>query len=257
MTSARAMDFLEGDVLRNIALLKMLELYGESVELAFAEVGGNQGVLLRLPVAASSYDREVYPGFDTVVFVSSASPVVTGELLEGIPAQGRYVFKLMNTADRACVERRFAVSRKTAFVSYTNTPGSPYSAHPSVETTLAPDDECFALFERDGYSREWLSGMLARECAVCFVRREKDRPVSVGLAYRNFRHVWEIGGLFTREDWRRHGMARSIVETALFTLGELTPRYQVIETNSASRALATSIGLREFLVTEHLPCIAG
>lgn len=254
MKSQRARDFLESDVLRNIALLKMLELYGASVELTFVESGESQGVLLRMPVAASAYDRQAYASFEQVVFVTSNSPEVTDALLQRVPAPGRYVFKLMNAVDRTCVERRFTVTRKTAFVSYTSADGSRYSAHANVETTREPDDECFALFERDGYSRDWLSGMLTNENAICFVRRAEEQSVSVGLAYRNFRDVWEIGGLFTREDQRKRGLGRSIVETALYELRGLTPRYQVIETNVASRALAQAVGLREFLVTEHFLC---
>jgi hypothetical protein len=243
VTAAR--DHLERDPLRNIALLKMLALYPESAEL-FATEGG---VLLRLPVTASAYDRAAYPGFDDVIFLSSDGREAADLLLGHVPP-GRHVFKVMNADDRSAIETRFAVRRHTAFVSYTSSPGARFAPDPRVDTMFSDDE--LALFERDGYAREWLREMLTNDAARCFARREAGVPISIGLVYRNHGNVWEIGGLFTGEDQRRRGLARSIVETALSTLGERAPRYQVIETNLPSRALATSLGLREFLVTEHL-----
>jgi predicted GNAT family acetyltransferase len=43
---------------------------------------------------------------------------------------------------------------------------------------------------------------------------------SAGFVFRNFESVWEIGGVFTHPEFRRHGLARQVVAAALSYLIE-------------------------------------
>jgi RimJ/RimL family protein N-acetyltransferase len=82
--------------------------------------------------------------------------------------------------------------------------------------------------------------------SACFVFANFDAPAEP-------LRIWEIAGLHTVEGERHKGYARQVVETALHLLRAqgTIPRYQIREDNVPSMRLAESVGLRQFLTTEH------
>lgn len=240
---------LAREPLRHIVLLKQLLAHPQA---AIHRVSGPDGAatLVMVDVAASAWDRRTYPGAEIAAFLSSDHPALTAALLDHVPRTG-VVFKLASEADRAEVARRFALERRTAFVSFTTT--ERMEPDPGVHFTRAPGDRAFALFATQGHDREWLEPMLGDGRAFACVLEHDDRPLSACFAFENYGPVWELGGVVTEPAHLRQGLAARVVRTALAELGErgLLPRYQVEEDNTASIALARSLGLRPFITLTH------
>ena len=79
------------------------------------------------------------------------------------------------------------------------------------------------------------------------------RGKSACFAFENYGPVWEVGGVVTASAHRQRGLGARVVRTALAELArrELAPRYQVEEHNTASIALARSVGLVPFVTITH------
>ncbi|MBN9086379.1 MAG: GNAT family N-acetyltransferase [Reyranella sp.] len=247
---------LAREPLRHIVLLKQLLAWPEHV--AAHRVTGAEGsaTLVMLDAAASPWDRQTYPKARIAAFIASDHPALTARLLAHVPASARVVFKLASEADRAAVARQFALERRTAFVSFTASERvEPDLIEPDrgVHFTRAPGDRAFALFATQGHDREWLEPMLGDGRAFACVLEHNDRPLAVCFAFENYGPVWEVGGVVTDPGHLRQGLAARVVRTALAELGErgLMPRYQVEEDNTASIALARSVGLRPFVTLTH------
>jgi GNAT superfamily N-acetyltransferase len=244
---------LEGDVLRHIVTLKMLELHGEEMELRFAEDGGGWAVLSLLPVQASDFDRRTYAGSRFVVLVDGTSGASKLELLEGLPAEG-LVIKTYDDLVRDFARARLRARTVQSYVSFTPAAGSRPGAAPAgvVESgVLVPG--IARMLANNGYTPEDLAGKFAAG-ARWFAAQEGGMNVSAGFVFPNFGAVWEIGGLFTEPAWRRQGHARRIVAAALCHLAAhgRVPRYQARSDNIGSIRLAQDAGLREFLRMDHL-----
>ena len=83
---------------------------------------------------------------------------------------------------------------------------------------------------------------------------------SICFTFKNYDKIWEIGGVHTAPAQRRKGLARLVVEAALYTVLSrgYIPRYQVAEANIPSIRLAETLGLTRFVVAEHyLYCFEG
>lgn len=246
-----AVEMLGREPLRHIVLLKQLLAYPEHVK-AY-RVSGPEGVatLVALDVSASAYDRETYPKAEIVAFVSSDHPRLTASLLCHVPRGVGIVFKLSREADLAAVEARFAVERRTAFVSFTSAGG--VERPPDVRLTSSPDDGAFRLFAEQGHGRAWLEPLLRDGKAFACVLKRDGETRSACFAFENYGPVWEVGGVVTAPSHRRKGFAARVVRTALAELSErgLAPRYQVEEGNEASIVLAQSVGLMPFVTIVH------
>jgi GNAT superfamily N-acetyltransferase len=242
---------LAREPLRHIVLLKQLLAWPEHV--TGHRVTGAEGsaTLVMLDTAASPWDRQTYPKARIAAFIASDHPALTARLLAHVPRGVGVVFKLASEADRAAVASQFAIERRTAFVSFTTS--ERIEPDRGVHFTRAPDDRAFALFATQGHDREWLEPMLDDGRAFACVLEHSDRPLAVCFAFENYGPVWELGGVVTDPAHLRQGLAARVVRTALAELGErgLTPRYQVEEDNTASIALARSVGLRPFVTITH------
>lgn len=247
----QAVEELARDPLPHIVLLKQLLAYPEHVTVH--RVSGPRGtaMLVALDTSVSAYDRQAYPKASVAAFISSDDPVLTAALLAHVPQGAGIVFKLSTEADLAVVAARFAVTRRTAFVSFTTTGGG--KADPGVRVTSTPGDGAFALFETQGHDRAWLEPMLREGRAIACVLELDGDLQSACFAFENYGTVWEVGGVVTALAHRRQGLGARLVRTALAELAsrELAPRYQVEEDNEASIRLARSVGLAPFLTIVH------
>ena len=247
-----AIEALSSEPLRHIVLLKQLLAYPDSVRVHRVAGAAGTAMLVALDVAASSYDRQTYPGAALAAFISSDDPDLTASLLRHLPRDVGIVFKLSGEADLAPVAAQFPVERRTAFVSFSS--AATFQPDSGIRVTSRPGDAAFRLFAEQGHERSWLEPMLrAGSAFACVAGDDDDETPSACIAFENYRSVWEVGGVVTAPAQRRKGHAARVVATALAELSarRLTPRYQVEEHNTASIRLARTIGLVPFLTIVH------
>jgi hypothetical protein len=248
-----AISFLSTNTLRNIVLLKMLNLFPNAVECHYCEEHGGAGVLVLLPTQTFSFDRHTYPFTQYVVLLSATSQDVVYRLLAFVPRGVQLVFKLLDDADRQTVGEQFALRRATAFISYTALADQRFALSNGVRISERVDEACFALYAAQGHSREDMASYVATGSALTYTIYRDTTPIAACFSYPNFGSVHEIAGVYTIPSERRKGYARLLVEGALHTLAQRQSisRYQVHEVNQASIALAEAIGLHRFVTMEH------
>jgi ribosomal protein S18 acetylase RimI-like enzyme len=247
ISAESAIQELARDPLRHIVLLKQLLAYPDHVKAYRASDAAGVAILVALDAAASAYDRQTYPEAAVVAFISSDHPDLAAALLPFLPRDAGIVFKLSRETDLPAVRAKFPVVRRTAFVSFTAAGAVEPDAEIRVTTT--PGDAAFRMFETQGHERPWVEAMLESGRAfACGLD-----AASVCLVYENWGPVWEVGGVVTAPAHRRNGLGARVVRTALAHLSErgLKPRYQVEEHNTASIALARSVGLVPFVTITH------
>lgn len=197
-----------------------------------------------------------YPKPALAVFIASDHPDLTSLLMPHVPRGVGIVFKLDSEADVAPLQAHFPVARRTAFVSFASAGAIEPDA--GVRVTMAPGDAAFRLFEGQDHDRAWLEAVLQSGKAFARLPEHYGMAVSACFAVENHGAVWEAGGVVTAAGHRRRGLAARVVRTALAELGKrgLAPRYQVEEHNTASIALARSVGLAPFATIAHYICDA-
>lgn len=247
----QAIDALAPAPLRHIVLLKQLLAYPGHVKVHRVSGAAGMAMLVTLDVAASAYDRQAYPGAAVAAFIESDHPDLTAALLQYLPRDVGIVFKLSREADLAPVAARFAIVRRTAFVSFTS--NGAYATDAGVRVTSQPGDAAYEMFEEQGHARAWLEPMLHAGNAFACVLGDGGETPSACIAFENYGPVWEVGGVVTAPAQRRKGFAARVVRTALAELlsRDLMPRYQVEERNTASIRLAHAIGVVPFLTIVH------
>jgi GNAT superfamily N-acetyltransferase len=249
----RAAAFLEHDPLKNIVLLKTLFYYPRAVRCHFHEGPEAAGVLLLLPGGASPFDRRNYPGTDYVVFIAATHPGLLPELLRHVPTRRSLLFKLMGPCQQAAAAALFSLERVNAFVSYTAPQDRPFVPADGVTVSGIPDSACLNIYAAMGHSREELKDRFESGQALSFTVYKGDQPLASCFTFPNYGTIHEIAGVYTVPRYRRSGLARRVVETALHRLGHngFLARYQVQEDNRPSIRLAESIGLRYVVTYEH------
>ena len=252
MIRAVATETLERDPLRNIVLLKHLEAFPDHTQVHHVANGSGTGTLVLLEVTASAYDQRTYPNATFAALISSDHPSLTRDLLDAIPRNVGVVFKLSSDGDRDVVAARFSLERTTSVLSFTSR-SSRFAYDDGVRITVEPSAAMYAFFASQDHDRDWLEPMLQAERAFTCVLQRDGQPLAVCFAFENYRHVWEVGGVFTPPEHRGQGLAARVVRTALAELEQrhLIPRYQVHEKNVPSVRLAQSIGLDQFLQITH------
>jgi GNAT superfamily N-acetyltransferase len=246
-----AIDELASDPLRHLVLLKHLLAFPEHVRVHRTSGAAGTAMLVALETAANAYDRQTYPGATVAALISSDHPELTAALLAHLPRGVGIVFKLGSAADLAPVAAQFAVTRRTAFLSFTAAGGCAPST--DVLVSAVPDEAAFRLFAEQGHERGWLEPLLVDGRAFACLFAQSGRTVAGCFAFENYGRVWEVGGVVTDPAYRRQGFAERVVRTALAELHGrgLAPRYQVEEHNMPSIALARSVGLAPFLTIVH------
>jgi GNAT superfamily N-acetyltransferase len=256
-TLAEILAFLKAEPLKYIIHLKMLDSFA-GVMRWDCEPGG---VALLLPAAANPYDATTYPGAEWIVFLAVNDPATASKLVERLardpwvwnPGTGaRLVFKLVDAVSREAVLAAFPARRVTGFVSYT-TEQADLPHDPWVEVAAQLDPRLVPCYQSNGYTLPELERMFGQESRSFSLFAETGAPQSTCMIFKNFGPVWEIGGVYTDPANRRQGLGRRVVARAVQELLESgrIPRYQVKESNLASRALAEGLGMRPFVYTEH------
>ncbi len=253
---AEILAYLNRNTLQHIVHLKMLAAYAPQIEAHYFAGGSARGVLLLLPTAASAYDAAAYPKTQYVVLIAADTPAITAQMPAYIPTTGNLIFKFTAAQDRAVLEKSRPLRRVTSFLSYTCAGPARFCQSKQVVISHQLEEKLLPLYQQSGYEAAEIAGYFKTGPAFSLAVYEQHQPVSVGLAYQNYGRVWEIGLLYTVSPARRKGYARQIVETALSVLlaNGCTPRYQMAETNLASKELAERVGLTRFLTTEHYLC---
>lgn len=257
MDRVSAVAFLERDPLRRIVPLKMIASFPDAVSVRHWRGSGGEGVLVRLRTAAYAFDRATYPGTEVVTILASDGPAASAALLDEVDPSVPTVFKLADRGDGESVRTRFGCRRITAFLTYSTGPDEgrdPVPGDPPVRETAAFDPDCAPLYAAQGHEADEVQGLFADFDARAFTARGGGgAPLASCLTFRNFRHIHELGALFTIPAARRGGLARRVATAALASLARrgLVPRYQVHEDNAASIALAGRIGLSRVVAVEH------
>jgi GNAT superfamily N-acetyltransferase len=251
VTVEDAVEALAREPLRHIVLLKQLLAYPQHVKIHRVSGTAGAATLVALDTSVSAYDRQAYPKASLAAFIASDHPDLTSLLMPHVPHGVGIVFKLASEADLVPVRAHFPVDRCTAFVSFTS--AGPTATDSGVRVTSAPGDAAFRLFAEQGHDRAWLEPLVHKGKAFACVLERDGEVVSACFAFENHGPVWEVGGVVTAAAHRRGGLGARVVRTALAELARrgLVPRYQVEETNTASIALARSVGLAPFVTITH------
>ncbi|MBN2354407.1 MAG: GNAT family N-acetyltransferase [Spirochaetales bacterium] len=246
-----ACSLLETDVLRHIVALKMIGLYGRESGIVVRRDGPEWGVLALLPVRRVQWDRRNYAGVEYSAFVDGSRPGSTLAMLDAIPRAKVVVKSAEPEVGRELIRR--GATHAVSILSFTTDPeGAVPASSPDVEIRESLDDESAQLFAENGYESEELVKHF-KNGARRFSIREAERTVAACFVFENYKTVWEVGGVRTVPDRRGRGLAKKTASAALRFLSDegLAPRYQTVSDNTASVALARSLGLALFLTQEH------
>ncbi len=248
----RALAWLRGNPLRHIVTLKMIHVGGRSVSCRWCEDADGWGLLSLFHTGVFEYDQQTYADRDWVVLIDGTSAAAKAKLLEELPT-GALVVKTYDPAVKEFLKRKLHASPVRSFVSFTIAPGGlPPSPTMAIVSSTNLDPAIAGIFAENGYGKSELARHFA-DGARWFGIKEDGQVVSVGMVFRNFETIWEIGGVYTQPVRRRRGLARQVVLAALNYLhqSQLLPRYQVRSDNLGSIGLAAASGLKEFLRMDH------
>ncbi|MBB3111856.1 putative GNAT family acetyltransferase [Paenibacillus phyllosphaerae] len=250
----QARQLLSQRILHNIALLKMIESYGPHIDCRLHQECGQSALLLLLPASLFPYDLIHYPNASAIAFLYATDPQLLPRLLGKLPDEGAIVFKIQDNRYKPYIAHRYAYERIRAFHSYscTELPVPTRSTNTVIEGTML-NETLLPLWMANGYSKDELADLFRRG-ARSYTIYHDGQPASTCFTFRNYEHVWEIGGVHTGEACRGQGLAQQVAAAAtqqLLSQG-LIPRYQVIESNRASIRLAESLGFTLAVTLEHL-----
>jgi GNAT superfamily N-acetyltransferase len=248
----RILNRLRKEPLKNVSLLKMLTSFQEVMKTHLEVQGDQWGVLMLLPASAYAYDHRVYPQADYIVFMDYSSPGVFPALLQLLPPQAKFVFKLQDVKYKEALSSHFVMEKVRGFYSYSTIEGQIFPKDEEVVISHVVDDRLIPLWAANHYTKDEIEEYYQRGAFSVSIF-QADMPVSTCLAFRNEDTIWEIGAVHTLESFQRNGYAKRIVRTAIQETLErgFIPRYHVLETNQASIRLAESIGLVPCVQLEH------
>lgn len=266
---------LEQDTFRNLVTLKMFNAYAASMTFDLRQDGDDWALLSLLPVHVSEWDRKTYPRCQCVAFINGNNDGKKLELLECLP-KGDLVVKTADKVVQEALARTRSAKKVLAFHSFTRSAGlslqqatrgadfSPLQQSalanpgPKQAEACAPfqshahDERAWAMFRANGYEDSELERHF-KNCAQWFGIERAGELASACFVFQNYKHIWEIAGVYTQPAFRRQGLARANVLAALKYLADstLVARYQARSDNAPSLELARACGLEEFLRMEH------
>jgi hypothetical protein len=242
---------LEGDLLRHIVTLKMISNYALSMNSSLIHNENGWALLTILPIEASDWDRKTYHDATVVVFIDGNNIDYKTKLLDEVP-RAKVIFKTYDEYIRSYLTARKA-KKLTSFISFTDNGNLPnINKTEMVEQSFKLNEEAASLIMKNNYDYKELFRCFSNG-AKWFGVRVNGKLVSVCFVYQNYKNIWEIGGIYTENEYRRQGLAKLHVTAALSYLKQkgYIIRYQVREGNTASIQLAKSNGLSEFLRLDH------
>jgi GNAT superfamily N-acetyltransferase len=244
---------LETDLLAHIVALKFLKLCEQDADVTLCREGKDWAMVARIPITVAPWDRTHYPEAAASVLVEASRPELVSGLLDRLPRE-KMVVKTGEPAVGRELEARGA-KLQASILSFTNGPDTPSPAPavaPEVKGADSLDADAVRMFGYNGYEPGDL-GNYFRNGACRFWIDGDAGPAAACFVFRNYGPVWEIGGVYTEPDYRGRGFAKKLAAAALATLLDrgFRPRYQTTAMNTASLAVARSLGLKQFLRQEH------
>ncbi len=242
---------LESDLLRHIVTLKVISSNSKSASTRLIQNADQWGLLTMLPTVDSNWDMANYPKSNVVALIDGNNADHKLTLLNEIPMASA-VIKTYDEMIISCLKSSGA-TKATSFTSFTDSGNTTVSEKAEiVEKSSGLGREACVLLSHNGYSYHELSLHFSKG-ATWFGIRMHGKLVSVCFVYRNYQKVWEIAGVYTTNEFRKHGFAKLAVTAAMQFLRdrEKIIRYQVQEGNLASFELARSVGLVEYLSLCH------
>jgi GNAT superfamily N-acetyltransferase len=267
-TMGRAVTLLEAEPLRHVVTLKMLAHFGALAELRLVEGDDGWALVVLLPTSAFEYDARHYGQVPHVVLVNGSSDAAKLALLGELP-RGGFVLKTGDELLQRYARSHLGCEPVRSFTSFTSEAaatalsavasrgsegaGPDGGGEPDVVEGDVLDAAARELFAQTIYEAAELERYFAAG-ARWFGWRAGERLASGCFVFENFGSVWEVAGVFTEAPWRRQGLASHVVRAAVRHLlaRGLHPRYQVETSNAASVELARRLGLREFIIVEHI-----
>jgi hypothetical protein len=244
-------DLLQRDPLRHIVTLKMINSYGDQMTFDVKKSGDSWGILSKLPVRVSEYDRKTYPDADFIILIDGVPEIDKRNLVDDLP-DGTYIVKTYDETVKEHLEMRYGARRVNSFLSYTAKCAPSLPTNFDVEESFDLDGETLSFFQHNGYEESELIRFFQQR-AKWFGIRRGSVLVSGCFVFQNFDTLWELGGVFTLPAYRRQGYAKVNVLSALRYLlsNNYTPRYLVKWDNKQSIQLAESFGFEPFLTIDH------
>ena len=242
---------LEQDTLANLVTLKMVNRFPSSMNFELLEGADGWALLSLLDVRDSEWDRKTYPGCKFVAFINGNSAAGKVQLLASLPKHNLVIKTSDQVVEQAIAETRNATRVRTFHSFTTGKQFSPQSA-PGVRQSNAYNERAWTMFRANGYEDQELAQYF-QNGAQWFATESQGQLASACLVFPNYKEIWELGGVFTRPEFRRKGFAQIAVLAGLNYLlaSGLIPRYQTTGDNHASLCLARSCGLTEFLQMTH------
>ena len=237
---------LEPDLLRHIVTLKVISSNSKSASTRLIQNADQWGLLTMLPTTDSNWDMANYPKSNVVALIDGNNADHKLTLLNEI----QMASAVINTYDEmimSCLKSSGA-TKATSFTSFTDSGNTIVSEKAEiVEKSSELGREACDLLSHNGYSYHELSLHFSKG-ATWFGIRMHGKLVSVCFVYQNYQKVWEIAGVYTTNEYRKHGLAKLTVTAAIGFLrdSKKITRYQVQEGNVASMGLARSAGLVEY-----------
>jgi GNAT superfamily N-acetyltransferase len=249
---ATACRLLEQDALRNLVTLKMLNLHPDSMSFELQQEPDGWALLSLLKVCDSEWDRKTYPDCKYVAFIDGTNSRRKAQLLARLPKENLVV----KTGDELVRERIVQAGKGTkimTFHSFTKGKQStPVKLDARVRQSAAYDKSAWEMFRANGYEDKELVRYF-QDGAQWFGIESEGRLASACFVFQNYKHIWEVAGVYTQPAFRRQGLGRMIVSGALgyLSVSGLVPRCQARWDNQASISLAKACGLIEFLQMDH------
>jgi ribosomal protein S18 acetylase RimI-like enzyme len=243
---------LEQDPLRNLATLKMLNSYPNSMSFELQQGADGWALLGLLDVRDSEWDRKTYPACKYVAFINGNSPRRKLQLLARLPKEN-LVLKVADEAVRQRIVQTGNGTKVMTFHSFTaGTHSSLGESDPKLPRSSAYNPGAWAMFRSNGYEHDELARYF-HNGAQWFGIQTEGQLASACFLFQNYKQIWEIAGVYTHPDFRRRGFAKKIVCGALNYLAAsgLVPRYQARGDNHPSISLAKACGLTQFLQMDH------
>jgi GNAT superfamily N-acetyltransferase len=247
----KALEHLNGDVLKNLSTLKYLTLYREYAGVYLIEDDWDWAVLSTFPTAILSYDTATYPDARQALFLNGSSKTLKHQLLTSLKPD-HYILRLNEDLDLSPYREKFKITPGHAYISFTSLSSGILSNHALIAPKSQMTGEAVSFFARNGYTPDDLEKYF-HQGAQWFGQSINGKLVSACFVFPNYDGIWEIAGVHTLEEARRHGYAETVVYSALayLTARGLTPRYEAEQKNLASIYLAGRLKMKEFLTIRH------
>jgi len=245
---AELVSLLESEFDVHLITLKFLALFGDRCQTRLEEGRDGWASLVWFDAGLFAWDRQAYPGAEWVVFVDGTSPSLLAFLTAQLPA-GSLIVKTSDPRALAVLEQGLGWRAVRSFLWYSGVPQRGELG--LVREVLRSDELLDALLIDNGYREDEVASFWSRGARGYVAEAPEARAFC--LVYPNHGPVWEIASVKTLEAFRQQGWGARVVRAAAHSIVERGHRirYHVDADNTASRALASSLGLVPLVRAEH------